>query len=163
MAEEKDKSAELADKQEEVKPESTSSADKGQPTEKLQQTPKETKTEESKAEKKEEVKPKFPELKPGMTVRVHQKIREKNPKGEEKKRIQIFEGIIIAKKHGNEAGGTITVRKVSNGIGVEKIFPLNLPTIVKIEPIKQARVSRSKLYYLRRGFKKKLKETLLKK
>jgi len=102
------------------------------------------------------------ELKPGMTVRIHQKIKELNSKGEEKERVQYFEGIILAKKHGNEKGGTITVRKVSDGIGVEKIFPLNLPTITKIEVKKIAQVRRAKLYYLRDGYKKKLKEKVVK-
>ncbi len=100
----------------------------------------------------------LPELKPGMTVRVYQKIKELNIKGEEKKRTQFFEGMIIAKKHGKEIGGTITVRKLSNGVGVEKIFPLNLPTIEKIEVKKQAEVRRSKLYFLKRGYKKRFKE-----
>ncbi|MBU0722576.1 50S ribosomal protein L19 [Patescibacteria group bacterium] len=97
------------------------------------------------------------DLKPGMTVRVYQKITELNSKGEEKKRVQYYEGIIIAKKHGKEAGGTITVRKISNGIGVEKIFPLNLPTITKIEIKKQNKVRRAKLYFLR-NYNKKMKE-----
>jgi large subunit ribosomal protein L19 len=78
------------------------------------------------------------ELKSGMTVRVHQKIKELNSKGEEKERVQYFEGIIIARKHNKEIGATITVRKVSEGIGVEKIFPLNLPTITKVEIKKKA-------------------------
>jgi large subunit ribosomal protein L19 len=108
-------------------------------------------------------KDKISELKPGMTIRVYQKIKELNTKGEEKERIQYFEGIIIAKKHGNEKGGTITVRKISNGVGVEKIFPLNLPTITKIEIKKEARVRRSKLYFLKDGYKKKLKEKVVKK
>ena len=98
------------------------------------------------------------ELKPGMTIRVHQKIKELNSKGEEKERIQYFEGMIIARKHGKETGSTITVRKVSEGVGVEKIFPLNLPTITKIEIKKQAEVKRAKLYFLKRGYKKKLVE-----
>lgn len=109
-----------------------------------------------------EAKATLPELKPGLTVRIHQKIKELNSKGEEKERIQYFEGIIIAKKHGKEAGGTITVRKVSDGIGVEKIFPLNLPTITKIEIKKEASVRRAKLYYLRSGYKKRLKEKVVK-
>ncbi|PLX24665.1 50S ribosomal protein L19 [Candidatus Parcubacteria bacterium] len=98
------------------------------------------------------------EIKPGMTVRVHEKIVEKNAKGEEKERTQIFEGIVLAHKHGKEAGATITVRKVSGGIAVEKIFPLNSPIVEKIEPIKQAKVKQAKLGYLRNS-KKKLKET----
>jgi large subunit ribosomal protein L19 len=97
------------------------------------------------------------DLKPGMTVRVYQKIKELNSKGEEKERVQYYEGIIIAKKHGKEAGGTITVRKVSDGVGVEKIFPLNLPTITKIEIKKQNKVRRAKLYFLR-NYNKKMKE-----
>ena len=113
----------------------------------------------------EKIKPKtkkIPDLKPGMTVRVYQKIKELNIKGEEKERVQYFEGMIIAKKHGKETGGTITVSKISNGVGVEKIFPLNLPTIEKIEVKKEAKVCRAKLYFLKRGYKKKLKETVVK-
>ncbi|HOZ55630.1 MAG: 50S ribosomal protein L19 [Parcubacteria group bacterium ADurb.Bin316] len=101
----------------------------------------------------------LPELKPGMTVRVYQKIKETNAKGEEKERVQYFDGMIIAKKHGQEAGATITVRKISDGIGVEKIFPLNLPTIEKIVVKKQAKVRRAKLSFLKTGYKKRLKET----
>lgn len=102
------------------------------------------------------------ELKPGMTVRVYQKIKELNSKGEEKERIQYFEGMIIARKHNKETGATITVRKVSDaGIGVEKIFPINLPTITKIEVKKIAAVKRAKLYFLKRGYRKKLKETVV--
>lgn len=112
------------------------------------------------ADKSKEEAKNLPDIKPGMTVRVHEKIREKNTKGEEKERIQIFEGIILAKKHNKEIGATITVRKVSDGIGVEKIFPINSPIIVKIEPLKQANVRRAKLGYLRTN-KKKLQETKL--
>ena len=102
------------------------------------------------------------ELKPGMTVRIYQKIKELNSKGEEKERIQYFEGMIIARKHGKEKGSTITVRKISDGVGVEKIFPLNLPTITKIEIKKVADVRRAKLNYLKKGYKKRLKETVVK-
>ena len=98
----------------------------------------------------------LPVLKPGMTVKIHQLISESGPKGE-KQRIQIYEGIIIAHRHGLESGATITVRKVSDGIGVEKIFPINSPTVIKIEPIKQAQVRRAKLHYLK-GYTKRLKE-----
>lgn len=116
---------------------------------------------DKKTEIKEEKESKDLDLKPGMTVRVHQKIKELNSKGEEKERIQYFEGMIIARKHNKEKGGTITVRKVSDGVGVEKIFPLNLPTITKIEIKKIAEVKRAKLYFLKRGYKKKLKEKIV--
>lgn len=103
----------------------------------------------------------YPEIKAGTTVRVHQKIKEKNSKGEEKERVQIFEGMVIARKHGTEKGATITVRKISDGIGVERIFPVYSTAIAKIEPIKQAAVRRAKLSYLR-NYKKKLKEKAIK-
>jgi large subunit ribosomal protein L19 len=112
----------------------------------------------------QELKEVIKELKPGMTIRVYQKIKELNTKGEEKERVQYFEGIIIAKKHGNEIGGTITIRKVSDGIGVEKIFPLNLPTITKIEIKKEAKTRRAKLSFLKKkSYKRKLKEKVVKK
>ena len=102
------------------------------------------------------------EVKPGMVVRVHQKIKDVNTKGEEKERIQVYEGLVIARKHGNETGSTITVRKISEGIGVEKIFPLNSPLIDKIELVDQKTVRRAKLYYTR-DYKKRLKSTSEKK
>ncbi len=83
-------------------------------------------------------------LRAGDTVRVHQKIQDKG-----KTRIQIFEGIVLARKHGNESGATFTVRKVASGVGVEKIFPLYSPLIDKLEIVKRAKVRRSKLYYIR--------------
>lgn len=83
-------------------------------------------------------------LRAGDTVRVHQKIQDKG-----KTRIQIFEGIVLARKHGDEAGATFTVRKVVDGIGVEKIFPLYSPLIDKIEILRRSKVRRSKLYYIR--------------
>jgi len=99
----------------------------------------------------------LPDIKPGVTVKVHQKIKEGS--GEKaKERVQIFEGIVIARKGGNKTQATITVRKISEGIGVEKIFPIHSPTIVKLVPTKQAKVRRAKLYYLR-NYKKKLRET----
>ncbi len=98
------------------------------------------------------------DLKPGMTVRIYQKIKELNSKNEEKERLQYFEGMVIAKRGGRGANGTLTVRKETDGVGVEKIFPLNLPTLEKIEIKKQAKVNRAKLYFLKRGYKKKLKE-----
>ena len=86
----------------------------------------------------------IPDIATGDTVRVYQKIKEGD-----KSRTQAFEGIVIARKHGLEAGATITVRKMSGDIGVERIFPLYLPTIEKIEVLKSSRVRRAKLYYIR--------------
>lgn len=97
------------------------------------------------------------DLSTGMVVKVHQKIMETSPKGEDRERIQIFEGTIIAKKGKDDKSATITVRKVTGGVGVERIFPLRLPTIAKIEIVKQLETRRAKLYFLR-TYKKKLKE-----
>jgi len=84
------------------------------------------------------------DLRVGDTVRVHQKIEEKG-----KTRIQVFEGLVIARKHGSEPGGTFTVRRVASGVGVEKVYPLYSPMIEKIEIVKRSRVRRAKLYYIR--------------
>jgi len=94
----------------------------------------------------------LPELKSGDVVRVHEKIREGK-----KERIQIFEGIIIAIHDGKSLDASFTARKISFGVGVEKIFPLHLPTIIKIEKVKKVRSRRSKLYYLRNLTDKQLK------
>jgi len=83
-------------------------------------------------------------IKAGDTVRVWNKIQEKG-----KTRLQAFEGLVLARKHGTEAGATFTVRKVSNGVGVERIFPLYSPSIDKIEILKKSSVRRSKLYFIR--------------
>ncbi len=87
---------------------------------------------------------KYADLKVGMTVRVHQRL-----KAGEKGKNQIFEGIIIARKHGDEAGATMTVRRSIGGYGVEKVYPLRLPSIDKIEVVKAGRTRRAKMYYLR--------------
>ena len=84
------------------------------------------------------------EVVPGDTIRVHQIVREGT-----KERIQVFEGVVIARRGGRGISATITVRKLSFGIGVERIFPLHSPRIVKIERVKSSQVRRSKLYYLR--------------
>lgn len=83
-------------------------------------------------------------IKPGDTVRVHQKIIEKG-----KSRTQTFEGLVIAVKHGKEAGSTFTVRAVMSGIGVERVFPLYAPFIEEIEIVKRSKVRRAKLYFIR--------------
>jgi len=87
---------------------------------------------------------KMPELRSGMTIRVHQKITEG-----EKQRIQIFEGLIIKVSGGDGLNKSITVRKMVEGIGVEKIFPIFSPMIAKIEVKKKSQVRRAKLYYMR--------------
>ena len=85
----------------------------------------------------------LPEAKVGDTVRVHVRIKEGS-----RERIQVFEGIVIAKKHGG-IEETFTVRRLSYGVGVEKVFPINSPTIEKIETVRHGFVRRAKLYYLR--------------
>ncbi|MCD4704920.1 50S ribosomal protein L19 [bacterium] len=100
-------------------------------------------------------------IKTGMVVRIHEKIKEKNTKGEEKERIQIFEGTVIAHKHGKEIGATITVRKISGKIGVEKIFPIHSPLIEKIELKTIIKARKAKLYYLK-NYKKRLKKVAVK-
>lgn len=84
------------------------------------------------------------DIRAGDTVRVWQKIEEKG-----KTRLQAFEGLVLARKHGREAGATFTVRRTSGGYGVERIFPLYSPVIDKIEITKRAKVRRAKLYHIR--------------
>lgn len=99
-----------------------------------------------------------PDIKPGDTVKVYQKITDVRD-DKVKERIQVFEGIVLAKKHGKRISATITVRKVIDGVGVERIFPLHSPFIEKIEIVRSSKVRRAKLYYLReaKGKKAKLK------
>lgn len=94
-------------------------------------------------------------LKAGDTVKVHQRIIDKG-----KTRIQIFEGLVLARKHGDEAGATFTVRKMSSGIGVEKIYPLYSPLIEQIEIVKRAKVRRAKLYYIRDKVAREIKRQM---
>ncbi len=95
------------------------------------------------------------DIRPGDIVRVHQKIQEKG-----KTRIQIFEGMVLARKHGTEAGATITVRRVANGYGVEKIYPLYSPLIDKMEVVRRAKVRRAKLYFVREKAQKELSKRM---
>ena len=106
------------------------------------------------AQEKKSAKPKHPKLRAGQTVRVHLRIQEG-----EKERIQIFEGIILTAKHGAGINGTITVRKISEGIGVEKIFPLASPLIEKIEVRKNSKTRQATLYHLREAKARRLKIT----
>ena len=101
-----------------------------------------------------------PILKVGDEVAVHQRIKE-----EGKERIQIFDGLVIARKHGKEPGATFTVRKTSQGIGVERIFPLYSPLIEKVKVMRSFAVGRSKIYFMRtaKGKRAKLKEIRKKK
>ncbi len=86
----------------------------------------------------------LPDIQPGDTVRVHVRIKE----SETKERLQVFEGVVIARK-GSGVRESVTVRKTSFGVGVERIFPLHAPIVGKIELVRRGRVRRAKLYYLR--------------
>lgn len=97
-----------------------------------------------------------PDVTVGDTVRVHLRVKEGN-----RERIQVFEGTVIAKKHGG-INETITVRRISYGVGCEKVFPVHSPTIVSVETVRRGKVRRAKLYYLRDrvGKRAKVKELI---
>lgn len=97
------------------------------------------------------------DLRAGDTIRVWQKIKEKG-----KFRLQAFEGLVLARKHGSEAGATFTVRKVMDGVGVEKIFPLYSPMIDKVELVRRSKVRRAKLYYVREKAAKEIRRNMRK-
>ena len=97
------------------------------------------------------MKPELPEMNVGDTVRVTLRVKEGN-----RERNQVFEGTIIARKHGG-IGETITVRRVSYGVGCEKVFPVHSPRIATIETVRKGKVRRAKLYYLRERFGKAAK------
>lgn len=94
----------------------------------------------------------MPEIRVGDTVKLHQKIREG-----EKERTQIFEGVVIAQKHGKGVSGSMIVRKIIDGVGVEKMIPLHSPNLAKIEIVAHGKVRRAKLYFLRDRIGKKSK------
>ncbi len=95
------------------------------------------------------------DFKAGDTIRVWSKIQEKG-----KTRLQAFEGLVLSRKHGKEAGSTFTVRKIASGVGVERIFPLYSPNIGKIEILKKAKTRRNKLYYIRTKAVKEVRKRL---
>jgi len=95
------------------------------------------------------------DIRAGDSVKVWQKINEKG-----KTRLQLFEGLVLAVKHGKEAGGTFTVRKVASGVGVEKIFPIYSPLIDKIEIVKRSKVRRAKLYHVREKAAKEIRRQM---
>src|SRR3989344_2147458 len=108
------------------------------------------------------LKAKLPNLRAGDTVKIYQKIKEGD-----KERIQQFEGLVIAMKHGHGISATFTVRKVVSGIGVERIFPLHSPLIDKIDILRRSKVRRAKLYYIRekaaKEVRRKMKPILIEK
>ena len=97
------------------------------------------------------MKEELPEMRVGDTVRVHVRIKEGS-----RERIQVFEGTIIARKHGG-ISETITVRRVSYGVGCEKVFPVHSPNVAMVETVRKGKVRRAKLYYLRERFGKAAK------
>ncbi len=104
------------------------------------------------------------QVRAGQTVRLHERIKDVSAKGEERERVQVFEGIVLGVR-GSGISKTLTIRKVSDGIGVEKIYPLHSPLIAKIELVKTARVRRARLSFLnnlKTRFKRKLEETYVK-
>ena len=113
---------------------------------------------------KELIKTDLPQLRSGQQVRVHQKIKEpildqKTGKIKDyRERVQMFDGQIIAVKHGSGINATITVRKIASGVGVERVFPIHAPTIVKIDIVKNTRARKSKLYYTREGQEAKVRD-----
>jgi|CXWL01.1.fsa_nt_gi large subunit ribosomal protein L19 len=100
----------------------------------------------------------LPTFKPGQTLRVHQRIKEGD-----KQRIQVFEGMVIKLHRGTGVDATFTVRKIVDGVGVERVFPIHSPLIAKIEITKESRTRRSKLYYLRdlSGKSARMKTTMM--
>lgn len=86
----------------------------------------------------------LPDIRPGDMVRIFQKVKEGD-----KTRLQPFEGLVIARKHGHGPSATLTVRKVAAGVGVERVFPVHSPSVDRIEVLKRSKVRRAKLYYIR--------------
>ncbi len=91
----------------------------------------------------------IPDISSGDTIKIHYKVKEGD-----KERIQVAEGLVISRKHGNSPSGTITIRNVIDKVGVERIFPIHSPNIEKIEIVKKGRARKSKLYYIREKSKR---------
>lgn len=130
------------------------------PNEKTAAEPEEIKTEEAVEEKLPGTEIRVTTIKPGMTIRVHERIKDLNAKGEERERIQVFQGMVVGLR-GAGLSKTMTLRREHKGFGVEKIYPLASPVVTKVELVKTAKVRRAKLSYLqnlRQRFKRKLKE-----
>ena len=96
------------------------------------------------------------DIRSGDTVRVQVKIPEKG----DKFRLQAFEGLVLARKHGTEAGATMTVRKISHGVGVERVFPLYSPMVESFTVLKRSRTRRSKLYFIRTKFQREIRRKM---
>lgn len=105
--------------------------------------------------------PAMPEIKPGMVIRVHEKIEDMNAKGEKRQRVQIFEGLVLGVRGAGDSRN-FRIRKETDGFGVEKIYPISSPNITKIEIVKTFRVRRAKLSFIQ-DFGRKLKEVVVKK
>lgn len=128
-----------------------------QPQEENVSAPETTETPAAEETKEEAATPAQPEIRSGMIVRIHEKIKDVNAKGEERSRVQVFEGMVLGTK-GQGIAKTVRVQKDSGGVLVEKIFPLSSPNIEKIEIVRQFKVRRKKLVHLRSPFKRKMKE-----
>lgn len=102
-----------------------------------------------------ESKKNLPDIRPGDTVRVSEKIL-----GKSKKKSQVFEGILISKKHGKGINATFTLRAIVGGVGVEKTYPLHLPLIEEIQVVKKGKARRAKLYYLRKKAEREIRKKL---
>ena len=101
------------------------------------------------------------DMRAGDTVKVTQKIKEgKDKEGKDKFRLQAFEGIVLARKHGADSGATFTVRKVTSGVGVERVFPLYSPNIDSVEVTKRSKVRRAKLYHIREKAAKEINKEM---
>lgn len=150
---EEEEKADIKPAKPEASKEKEKSATKAKVTKKSSDTKKPSKKEKEEKKKHDD----RDIVRAGQVVHVHESIIDTTPKGEERKRIQVFKGMVLARKHGKEPGASITVRKVSDKVGVEKIFPLYSPLIDRVVIDKKFKTRRAKLYFLRDS-KKRLQE-----